>query len=114
LLAAHLLRARGLVLPAALAAFAFALAAGAIATGAAAWHRIALRRAVVVAASAPAREGPADRASVQFEVHEGTPLRVEDEAQGFRRVKLLNGLSGWVPAGAVEMVVPPAWSGANG
>ena len=114
LLAAHVLRPRALVLAVALAAGGFALAAGAVATGAAAWHRIALRRAVVVAASAPAREGPGERTTAQFEVHEGTALSVEDEAQGFRRVKLANGLSGWVPSAAVELVVPRGWSGTKG
>ena len=33
-----------------------------------------------------------------------------DEEQGFRRVRLANGLTGWVPAAAVELVVPRGWS----
>ena len=82
----------------------------AVTVGSAAAHRLTLRRAVVVALAAPAREGPSDRAASHFEVHEGTALRIEDEDQGFRRVKLANGLTGWVPATAVEPVVPPGWS----
>ncbi len=44
-------------------------------------------------------------------VHEGTTVRVEDEDGQYRRVKLANGLTGWVPSSAVELVVPPGWAG---
>ena len=63
-----------------------------------------------MAPAAPAREGPGDRAASHFEVHEGTALRVEDEDRGYRRVRLANGLSGWVSSSVVEPVVPPGWS----
>jgi len=66
---------------------------------------------VVVAPSAAAREGPQEKAVSHFEIHEGTTVRVEDEDGSFRRVKLANGLTGWIPAGAVELVVPPGWAG---
>ena len=79
--------------------------------GAAEGRRMAMQRAVVVAQSAPAREGPSDKSVSHFEVHEGTTVRVEDENQGFRRVKLANGLTGWLPSTAVELVVPPGWAG---
>ena len=82
--------------------------------GAAVWHGVALRRAVIVATSTPAREGPSERTTTHFEVHEGTAVRVEDEEDGFRRIKLANGLVGWVPSAAVELVVPPGWAGQNG
>jgi hypothetical protein len=95
----------------AIALFAGALVAAALCAGAAAGHRLALRRAVVIAASAPAREGPDARTASPFEVHEGTPVRMEDSENGFARIKLANGLTGWVPRGAVELVVPPPWGG---
>jgi hypothetical protein len=38
-------------------------------------------------------------------------VRIEDEEAGFRRIKLANGLVGWVPSAAVELVVPPGWAG---
>jgi tetratricopeptide (TPR) repeat protein len=79
--------------------------------GAAEGRKLALQRAVVVAQSAAAREGPREQAVSHFEVHEGTTVRVEDEEGSFRRIKLANGLTGWVPSGAVEMVVPKSWSG---
>ena len=110
LLGANVLRPRTALGTSAIACFLLAGAAALVTVGSAAAHRLTLRRAVVVAQAAPAREGPSDRAASHFEVHEGTALRIEDEDQGFRRVKLANGLTGWVPATAVEPVVPPGWS----
>ena len=110
LLGANLLRPRPVLGTSAMACFLLAGAAALVTAGSAAAHRLTLRRAVVVAQAAPAREGPSDRAASHFEVHEGTALRIEDEDQGFRRVKLSNGLTGWVPSAAVEPVVPPGWS----
>ena len=72
---------------------------------------MAMQRAVVVAQSVPSREGPAEKSVSHFEVHEGTTVRVEDEDGQYRRVKLANGLTGWVPSSAVELVVPPGWAG---
>ena len=91
--------------------FGLAAIAALFTWGAAEAQRVALQRAVVVAPSTPAREGPAEKTVSHFEVHEGTTVRVEDEDQGYLRVKLANGLTGWVPASAVELVVPPGWAG---
>lgn len=82
-----------------------------VALGSAAGARMALRRAVVVAPSAAAREGPDARSGSPFEVHEGTVVRIDDRQSGFARVRLANGLSGWVEQGAIEPVVPPSWGG---
>jgi len=114
LLAAHLFKPARLFLPLSLAAFALSLVAALVTAGAATWHSVALRRAVVVAQATPAREGPSERTATHFEVHEGTLVRIEDEEAGFRRIKLANGLVGWVPAAAVELVVPPGWAGQSG
>lgn len=91
--------------------FALAAVAALVTWGAATARHLALQRAVVVSPSAPAREGPGEKNASRFEIHEGTTVRVEDEEGGFRRVKLANGLTGWVPAGTVELVVPPGWAG---
>jgi len=91
--------------------FALALVAALFTWGAATGRKLALQRAVVVAPSAPAREGPSEKNASHFEVHEGTTVRVEDEEDGFRRIKLANGLVGWVPASSVALVVPPGWAG---
>jgi len=106
----NLLRPRTGVGNAAAVCFALAGVAGLVTAGAVASHRLALKRAVVVARAAPAREGPSEPAASHLAVHESTALRIEDEDQGFRRVKLANGLTGWVPAAAVEQVVPAGWS----
>jgi len=112
LLAIRLLRRRPVWLSwAAAGCFAAALLAALVTWGAAAGRRMSLQRGVVVASSVPAREGPGEKSASRFEVHEGTTVRVEDEEAGFRRVKLLNGLTGWVPSTSVELVVPPGWAG---
>lgn len=92
-------------------AFALSAAAAAVTWGAATGRRMALQRAVVVAPSTPAREGPAEKSVSHFEVHEGTTVRIEDQESDYRRIKLANGLTGWVPSSAVELVVPPGWAG---
>lgn len=91
--------------------FALAVAAGAVTFAAAQGQTLALQRAVVVSPSVPAREGPSPSSASHFEVHEGTVVRVEDEADEYRRVQLSNGLTGWVPASSLELVVPPGWAG---
>jgi tetratricopeptide (TPR) repeat protein len=91
--------------------FAVALLCAGITWASAVGRQMALQRAVVVAQSIPAREGPSDKAVSHFEIHEGTTVRVEDEEAQFRRVKLANGLTGWVPVSAVDLVVPPGWAG---
>ncbi|HET7785572.1 MAG TPA: SH3 domain-containing protein [Myxococcales bacterium] len=97
--------------PTAAACFALALVAALFTWAAATGLNLALQRAVVVSPEAPAREGPSEKNASRFEVHEGTTVRVEDEENGFRRVKLANGLVGWVPASSVLLVVPPGWAG---
>jgi len=93
------------------AAFGLSLLAAALTYAAALGRGLALQRAVVVAQAAPAREGPGEKSASHFEVHEGTTVRLEDEEGQYRRIKLANGLTGWVPSGAVELVVPPGWAG---
>ena len=91
--------------------FGLSAVAALVTWGAAEGRRMAMQRAVVVSQSAAAREGPAEKSASHFEVHEGTTVRIEDEEGPFRRVKLANGLTGWVPSSAVELVVPPGWAG---
>ena len=92
-------------------AFSLALLAAAVTWGAATGRRLALQRAVVVASSIAAREGPNEKSASHFEIHEGTTVRLEDQESDYRRVKLANGLTGWVPSSSVELVVPPGWAG---
>ena len=91
------------------ALFGGSCVAAVLCAGAAVQNRLALRRAVVVSPAAPVREGPDAKSASPFEVHEGTPVRLEDAENGFARIKLANGLTGWVPQAAVELVVPQQW-----
>jgi len=92
-------------------ALALAILTGAASAASAAAYKIALQRAVLTASETPAREGPQASAASGFEVHEGTLVRVEDEQAGFSRIRLQNGLTGWVSSDAVERVVLPRWGG---
>ena len=71
-----------------------------------AYVREEAHEAVVVAPSVPVREGPKDSFKTSFEVHEGLKVRVVDEEAGFKRVKLANGLEGWVPSAEVLEITP--------
>ncbi len=62
--------------------------------------------AVVVAPSLPVREGPRETFKSTFEVHEGLKVRVLDQEGGFCRIRLSNGLQGWVPASGVTEITP--------
>lgn len=92
-------------------AFALAMLSAGVTWGAAKGRELSFQRAVIVTPAVPAREGPSERSVSHFEVHEGTTVRVEDEEPAFFRVRLGNGLTGWVPRTAVELVVPPGWAG---
>jgi hypothetical protein len=89
------------------AAVAFAAALGAAATGAVLAGKAAARgtpTAVIVASTAPVREGAEAALRPAFELHEGTEVRVLEVRAGFVRVRLGNGLEGWVSAGDLEPV----------
>jgi tetratricopeptide (TPR) repeat protein len=60
--------------------------------------------AVVLDEEAAVFSGPRDDTTLQFKVHEGTVLRVREERRDWARVELPGGLSGWVPASAVERI----------
>jgi hypothetical protein len=62
--------------------------------------------AVVVTTSVPVREGPQEGSKAPFEVHEGLKVRVLDQEGAYRRVRLGNGLQGWVPATSVVEISP--------
>lgn len=62
--------------------------------------------AVVVAPVLPVREGPQEGSKAPFEVHEGLKVRVLDQEGAFRRIRLSNGLQGWVPASGVVEISP--------
>jgi tetratricopeptide (TPR) repeat protein len=86
----------------ALAAAVLVVPAGALLAGKAAARRIAT--AVVVAPVAAVREGTEPALRPIFELHEGTEVRVLEVRDGAVRVRLSNGMEGWVGAADVEPV----------
>jgi tetratricopeptide (TPR) repeat protein len=88
--------------PAALLAALLAVGGGALLAGKAADRRTPA--AVVIAPVSPVREGPSRTLKAAFELHEGTTVRII-EAQGeVARVRLLNGLEGWVASADLEVI----------
>jgi tetratricopeptide (TPR) repeat protein len=98
--AAH--HARAPLAAAAIAAAVLAVGAGALLAGRAAERRAA--SAIVVTPVAPVREGPAPTLRAAFELHEGTRVRVLEASGESARVRLENGLEGWIAAGALEVI----------
>ncbi|MBI5548023.1 MAG: SH3 domain-containing protein [Deltaproteobacteria bacterium] len=98
-------RHRTALLLAALCALLLALPCGVV-TAIHVYVRESAHDAVVVVASVPVREGPRETYKSTFEVHDGLKVRVLDEENGFRRVRLANGLQGWVPTGDVTEISP--------
>ena len=94
---------------AALGCLLLSIICAAVSAGSAIGRGLALRRAVIVAQAAAAHEGPSAKSKSPFEVHEGTAVSVEETLAGFSRIKLANGLTGWVEASALEKVVPQSW-----
>ncbi len=60
------------------------------------------RVAVVVAAEAPVRDGPEAALRPAFTLHEGTAVRVVEAREDALRVRLANGLEGWIAARDLE------------
>jgi tetratricopeptide (TPR) repeat protein len=95
-------RARRLLGPAALLAALAAAAAGGLVAAKAVDRRTP--SAVVVARVAPVREGPERALRSAFELHEGTLVRVVEARGDQARVKLENGLTGWVASADLEVI----------
>lgn len=60
-----------------------------------------VRDAVVITETLKVKEAPADNAKSGFEVHSGLKVRITDESGKFAKVRLANGLDGWVEKEAV-------------
>ncbi len=98
--AIHALRRRARSLP-------VAILVAALACGALAWASArtqALPFAVVVAKVVPVRSGPGPDRPKSFEIHEGLEVLLRDRQDGWARVRLANGLEGWVEVGQVERI----------
>jgi tetratricopeptide (TPR) repeat protein len=91
----------------ALSAAAIAAAVASAAAGAAVAAAALDRRhpaAIVIAPATPAREGPARALRAAFQLHEGTRVRIVGASGDLVRIRLENGLEGWVAAEDVERI----------
>jgi hypothetical protein len=88
-------RMRGLLTGLAVATGVVAVLSGA-ALATSTWVRTHVTYAVIVSPVASIREGPAKTFRSPFEVHEGLKVRVVQREQDFLRVRLPNGIEGWV------------------
>jgi tetratricopeptide (TPR) repeat protein len=59
---------------------------------------------IVMADRVDVRSGPGEENTVLFTVHEGTRMELRHSLETWTQVSLPNGLSGWIPASAVEKV----------
>lgn len=89
--------ARGQVWPAlGLAGSLLVVTAAGLGFGAHVFVARTVQDAVVVTDTAKVREAPLPAARTSFEVHSGLKVRITDESGKFARVRLPNGLDGWV------------------
>jgi hypothetical protein len=76
-------------------------------SGTSLWAKIksdSIEYGVVVASQAEVRSGPGSDYVLQFTGHEGLEFRVDEQAEGWYRISLPNGIKGWIPKEAVEIV----------
>lgn len=72
--------------------------------GTVAWYRDHVDRGVVMSKVAEVRKGPAPRFQTAFEVHEGLTLRMLDTDGPYVRIRLANGLEGWLLRRKVQKI----------
>ena len=64
--------------------------------------------AVVVVSEVAVRSGPDESFGVQFMVHDGLTIRIQEERRQWVRISLGGESLGWMPAASVENVRPPS------
>jgi tetratricopeptide (TPR) repeat protein len=75
--------------------------------GSALWAKIhfaSVDYGVVVIPQAEVRSGPGKDYVLQFTGHEGLEFRMDEEAEGWYRISLPNGIKGWITKMAVEII----------
>ena len=75
--------------------------------GSALWAKIhfdSLNYGVVVISQVEVRSGPGKDYALQFTGHEGLEFRMDEAAEGWYRISLPNGIKGWIPKVAVEII----------
>ena len=67
-------------------------------------HLDSLEYGVVVVSEAQVRSGPGADYVLQFTGHEGLEFRVDEKTKEWYRILLPNGIKGWIPSEAVEII----------
>jgi tetratricopeptide (TPR) repeat protein len=76
-------------------------------SGSSLWAKIHLDAqdyGVVVVSQTEVRSGPGQDYVLQFTGHEGLEFRVDEEAEGWYRISLPNGIKGWIPKDSMEII----------
>ena len=63
-----------------------------------------VRRGIIVSKKVDVRSGPKEDYLLQFTLHEGTEVRVVEEAKNWYEIDLSKDLRGWLPKDAVETI----------
>jgi hypothetical protein len=62
------------------------------------------KNGVLIATQAEVRSGPGKDYTLQFTGHEGLEFQINEEAEGWYRILLPNGVKGWIPKETVEII----------
>ena len=60
--------------------------------------------AIVFSEEAAVKAEPNNRSTEAFVLHEGTKVNVLDELNDYRKIQLVDGKTGWIPAGAIKLL----------
>lgn len=60
--------------------------------------------AIVISDSSYVKSAPSETAEDVFILHEGTKAEVQDELEGWKKIRLIDGKLGWIEAGDVEEI----------
>lgn len=63
-----------------------------------------IKNGVLIEPQAEVRSGPGKDYTLQFTGHEGLEFQINEEAEGWYRISLPNGVKGWIPKDAVEII----------
>jgi hypothetical protein len=63
-----------------------------------------IRSGVVIAPQAEVRSGPGEDYTLQFTGHEGLEFQISGDSEDWYRILLPNGVRGWIPKKAVEII----------
>jgi hypothetical protein len=63
-----------------------------------------MKSGVVIAPQAEVRSGPGKDYTLQFTGHEGLEFQISGDSEGWYRILLANGVRGWIPKDAVEII----------